>query len=223
MGYYTNIQSRNDLLVSYTNDIFISYRREKYMWTPWTRDDFKRSLEGCLQRELGRPATVFIDEKVPLGSDYVEYLATTLASTRVMVALLSRDYFSSDWCVHELDLMMERSAGNDIIIPIVVHDGEIIPDAVGKIQRADFKKYANPALSHAGPLFAEFFDAVKELAEGVGKAVTDAPAYDEKWTDHFRQRLTEVYRASKAGNRIAPKSFILKELRPSITPFRLSP
>jgi hypothetical protein len=46
-----------------------------------------------------------------------------------MIALLSKDYFSSDWCVHELDLMMERAQGADLIIPIVVHDGDAIPDA----------------------------------------------------------------------------------------------
>jgi hypothetical protein len=209
--------------VPYYHDIFISYRREKYLWTPWARDTFKQALEGCLQRELGEPASVFIDEKVPVGADYVEYLASTLATTKVMVALLSRDYFSSDWCVHELDLMMERAAGRDLIIPIIVHDGEIIPDAVGRIQRADFKKYANPGISHAGALYTEFVDAVKNLAEGIGSAIAGAPAYDDKWNDHFKQRLTEVYEGAAAGNRIAPKSFALKKLRPSTTPPRLNP
>ena len=68
-----------------------------------------------------------------------------------MVALLSKDYFSSDWCVHELDLMMERASNQDLIIPIVVHDGEVIPDAVRQLQYADFREFAIPVLPGCGP------------------------------------------------------------------------
>ena len=116
--------------MSYLNDVFLSYRREKHAWTPWTRETFKRALESCLQRDLGRPATVFFDEQIPMGVDYVNHLAQRLAASRVIVPLLSKDYFSSDWCVHELDLMFERAQGAEIIIPVLVHDGEIIPDAL---------------------------------------------------------------------------------------------
>jgi hypothetical protein len=207
----------------YVNDVFISYRREKHAWTPWTRDIFKQALESCLQRELGEPAKVFMDEQIPVGKNYVEQLATTLATTKILVALLSKDYFSSDWCVHELDLMMERANGKDIIIPILVHDGEIIPDAVDQLQRADFKKFANPALSQAGSLHAEFWNAISQLAPRIGSAIGTAPAFDARWRDHFKQRLSEVYDASKTKTRIPPKLFVLKASAPPKTPPRLNP
>lgn len=207
----------------YVNDVFISYRREKHAWTPWARDIFKLALESWLQRELGKPATVFIDEQIPIGVNYVEHLATTLATTKVMVTLLSRDYFSSDWCIHELDLMMERANGKDIIIPVLVHDGEVIPDAIDVLQRADFKSYANPALSHQGALYADFWSAMGQLAPRIGNAITNAPPFDAKWMDLFKQRLAQVYDASRAGTHLPPRSFALKPSMLLTKPPRLSP
>src|SRR5262252_7221390 len=103
-----------------------------------------------------------------------------------MVALLSKDYFASPWCIHELDLMIERSEGSDLIIPIVVHDGEVIPEAVGRLQHANFKKFANPALCDAGPLYAEFWNAIAEVAPRIGNAIGNVPPFDAKWLRQFK-------------------------------------
>jgi hypothetical protein len=58
--------------MSYENDVFISYRREKNAWTPWARDIFKSALESCLQRELGDPPNIFIDDQTPVGANFVK-------------------------------------------------------------------------------------------------------------------------------------------------------
>jgi hypothetical protein len=208
--------------MSYENDVFISYRREKNAWTPWARDTFKSALESCLQRELGDPAKIFIDHQTPIGANFVNHLASSLAKSKVMVALLSKDYFSSDWCVHELDLMMQRAGGNDLIIPIVVHDGHAIPDAVGLLQYVDFKNYAIPALCDAGPLHAKFWSAVVDLAPRIGSAVEAAPAFDPKWEPLFKQRLTEVHAAWNEGKRVPPSKFTLKATSPPVVPPRMS-
>jgi hypothetical protein len=63
--------------MSYQNDIFISYRREKNAWTPWARDIFKPPLEACLQRELGDPPNIFLDDQIPAGAHFVNHLART--------------------------------------------------------------------------------------------------------------------------------------------------
>lgn len=206
----------------YSNDVFISYRREDYAWTPWARDIFKPALNAWLQRELGNAPDIFIDEQVPVGADYVESLARALATSKVMVAILSKDYFRSDWCIHELDLMMERAGGRNLIIPIVVHDGEVIPDAVHKLQHADFKRFANPALSVAGSLHAEFWEAIRVIAPRVRDAIAEVPAYDSRWIAFFRQRLTHVYNASQTGKNIPlPTQFSLKNSSPPKVPPRL--
>jgi hypothetical protein len=206
----------------YQNDIFISYRREKNAWTPWARDTFKLALESCLQRELGDPPNIFLDDQTPIGTNFVNHLARALARSKVMVALLSKDYFSSDWCVHELDLMMERAQGDDLIIPIVVHDGQAIPDAVSLLQWADFRSYAIPALCHAGPLHAEFWSRLVQLAQRIGNAVQAAPDFDPHWEPAFKQRLTDVRAALMAGARLPPKQFTLKTTAPPKIPPRMS-
>jgi hypothetical protein len=206
----------------YENDIFISYRREKYVWTPWACDTFKPSLEACLQRELGDPPNIFIDAQIPIGTNYVNHLAATLARSKVMVALLSKDYFSSDWCVHELDLMMERAQGVGLIIPIVVHDGHTIPEAVSVLQAADFKDFAIPGFSPAAPLYLKFGAELVKLAERIGKAVEAAPDFDSHWEDAFKQRLTDVHAAHAAGKRVPPKHFTLKATAPPKAPPRIN-
>jgi hypothetical protein len=208
--------------MSYGSDVFISYRREKHAWTPWARDTFRPALESCLQRELGDPPKIFIDHQTPIGANFVNHLASALARSKVMVALLSKDYFSSDWCVHELDLMMERAGGNDLIIPVVVHDGHSIPDAVGLLQHADFRNYAIPALCDAGQLHAEFWSALMSLAPRIGSAIEAVPAFDPKWEPFFKQRFTQVHAAWKAGQRVPPKWFTLKTSSPPMTPPRMS-
>jgi hypothetical protein len=208
--------------MSYQNDIFISYRREKYAWTPWARDTFKVALESCLQRELGDPPNIFIDDQTPIGANFVSHLARTLARSKVMVALLSKDYFTSEWCVHELDLMMERAAGYDLIIPIVVHDGQTIPDAVCLLQYADFRDYAIPALCDAGLLHAEFWSKLVKLAPRIGTAVEVAPDFNPKWELAFQQRLIDVHAAVLAGRRLPPKHFTLKTSPPPKIPPRMS-
>jgi hypothetical protein len=207
----------------YQRDVFISYRREDYAWTPWARDTFKRALESWLQRELGRPANVFIDEQVPVGTDYVNHLAQMLVESKVMVALFSKDYFSSEWCVHELDLMIDRAKGNDLIIPIVVHDGEVIPDALGRLNYADFIEFANPALCNAGPLYVEFWTAIAKLAPRIGSAIDAAPPFDARWLTPFKKRLNDVYKAVLVEKRVAPKNFVLKPSFPPRKVPRLRP
>ena len=94
--------------MSYLHDVFISYKREA-LWTPWTRDHFKTLVQAYLQRELGRSPEIFVDENLDVGEDWVDGLAANLAKSRVLVPIFSGDYFGSDWCLNELDLMLGRS------------------------------------------------------------------------------------------------------------------
>ena len=116
----------------YRHDVFISYRRQ-LLWTPWTRDHFKVLLTAYLQQELGAPPDVFVDERIEVGADWVDELGTHLACSKAMVAILSRDYFGSPWCLHELDLMLERSLGaQPLIVPVIVQDCDnLSPPLVG--------------------------------------------------------------------------------------------
>src|SRR3954454_22733083 len=130
----------------FEHDVFISYKREE-LWTPWVRDHLKSLLRCYLQQDLGRTPDIFADERIEIGADWVKELGAHLASSRVVVAVFSGDYFWSDWCIHELDLTLERcnaacpNGSPRLIIPTVVHDGELIPPAIKRIQAVDIKKY----------------------------------------------------------------------------------
>lgn len=119
--------------MSYQNHIFVSYKREE-LWTPWTRDRLKQLLISYLQPELGgeRPE-IFVDEFIDIGADYVDTLAEQLATSMALVAIFSGDYFASDWCLHELDLMLDRIGGRPgLIFPVVVHDCDSLPAPIDR-------------------------------------------------------------------------------------------
>jgi hypothetical protein len=214
----------------YQHDVFISYRRDED-WTPWTRDHFKRVLRPYLKRDLGREPDIFLDERIEIGADWIDSLGENLAKSKVLVALFSKDYFGSDWCVHELDLVVERArrceSGNlpeaRLIIPVVVHDGEQIPDPVARIQRADISKYWIVCIQREAPEYTGFSIAIKALSPCVARAVETAPAFDDKWIEYCKARFGKVYKASVQRTRVAPTQFKLKDAPPPTVPPQIKP
>jgi TIR domain len=160
----------------YQYDVFISYRRD-VAWTPWTREHFKGLLQSYLLDDLNHTPEIFLDERIEVGADWVDELGGNLAQSKVVVALFSGSYFDSDWCVHELDLIVERARRfkhdflpeSRLIIPVVGQDGEQIPDPVARIQRADISKFRVAWLNKNAPDYYEFSKAIKELSPPVAK------------------------------------------------------
>lgn len=189
--------------MDYEHDLFISYRRQED-WTPWTRQHLGRLLRAYLQQELQRPPDIFIDEHLEVGKNWVNDLAEHLAKSRVMVAIFSADYFSSPWCLHELDLMLERwkpaGAANPVLIfPIVAHDGELIPATIQRLQTPDIKRFRIAGLIRDTPLYQDFSQCVNGFAPGLAKLIQSAPPFDAKWIKHHQTRLNKVFDAWHLG------------------------
>lgn len=185
--------------MAYEHDIFVSYRRE-VQWTPWVRDHLKVLLQSYLQQELGSSPDIFVDERIDVGADWVDELGEHLAKSKVVLAVFSRDYFDSCWCVHELDLILARIqsttlAGSKprLIIPTIVHDGELIPVEVKKIQPCDLKKYRIACINKNTADYHEFSVAIGGLAPKIKSAILTAPAFETKWIDECKQRFNEVF------------------------------
>lgn len=209
--------------MDYENDIFISYRREQH-WTPWTRDLFGGLLRSYLQQELGTAPSIFVDEQLEIGQDWVNELASQLAKSRVVVAVFSRDYFFSPWCLHELDLMLERQEvhGGSLIIPMRAHDGELIPDIVDKTLHGDIEKFRVAGLNSDTPLYQEFSETLKGYAPGIAKLINAAPDFDEQWIDHHKNRFNEVFKEWKRDEVIVGTTqFKNPERKPKKRPPRL--
>lgn len=197
----------------YMHEIFISYKREEN-WTPWVRQ-FASYLKSYLQQDLGFEPRIFIDERIEGGSDWVTEIAYNLATSKVVIPLFSKDYFSSHWCIHELDLMMERAlhSGSNIknqcklIIPALVHDGEIIPSEVNRTQLKDFKEFRTIGICPGTEKFLKYSETLKAFSIEVTRALSSAPSFDVRWIEHHVKRLNEVYGAISSGKVFEPVNF----------------
>ena len=212
--------------MAYEHDIFISYKRE-YCWTPWTRDHFKKLLKSYLQQDLGREPNIFVDERIIVGADWVNSLAEHLANSKILISIFSADYFGSDWCVHELDMMLERSRAclganaedARLIIPVVVHDGEYIPKPVKRLQPADFAAYRIAYINETSPDYHEFSKEMRRLSPMVAKAIQEAPVFDSKWIDHHKERFNKVFENLEKNLPTDPEQFVLRRpLAPIMVP-----
>ena len=139
-------------MADYENDIFLSYRRSDADWVRWTRENFVRAMTSLLRVRLGR-VKVFVDETIEDGASWPNHLAMNLSRSRIMVAVLSRDYFSSDWCRLELALMHHREKSKNfrcaanpwgLIVPVVIDDGNCFPPEVQAMQGEQLHAFANP-------------------------------------------------------------------------------
>jgi len=185
--------------MSYEYDVFVSYRRE-LLWTSWTRDHFKKLLTSYLQQELRRKPEIFVDERIDVEADYVQTLAEGLAKPRALVAIFSGDYFTSLWCLHELDLMLDRSGGNPgLILPVVVHDCEKLPAPLDRIQPANFTRFRTPYFCETGIRYEEFSIAVGALAPPLARVIWSAPVFRDDWVATCTTRLNAVHGATNGG------------------------
>jgi hypothetical protein len=144
-----------------------------------------------------------------------------------MVAVFSGDYFGSDWCMHELDLMHERWQANPastVIVPVLGHDGDKIPDEIGLIQVCDIKAFRNPHIQRNTKRFEEFADEIHKLTPSIAKAILGAPAFDPAWLDACRARFLEVYQCHCTKTKLSVRTITPKPLSPiPLVPPRVTP
>jgi hypothetical protein len=197
--------------MSYQHDVFISYRGQK-LWTPWVRDHFKKLLIAYLQQELGSEPDIFVDERIHVGQDWVKALGEHLATSKVLVVIFSGDYFGSDWCLHELDLMIARShlIESTLIVPVVVHDGNLIPPEAKRIQCTDMSKYRIAYINETTHDYQEFSKSMGKLAPDVARAINSAPVFNTEWIIEYQARFNEVFEAVNKKESLDPRHFIAK-------------
>jgi len=193
--------------MSYQHDVFISYLREP-QWTPWTRDYLKRELNAHLTDKLAKRPDIFVDERIEVGEDWVDGLGDHLARSKVLVAVFSTGYFNSDWCRHELDLMLDRTGGGvGLFAPIVVEDCDQLPDPVSRAQKKDFKDYRLSRMNPNGQTYEDFSRAVRDLTADIAQRIITAPAFDPTWINTCITRFRAVHTEITAGKQLAPTHY----------------
>ncbi|MDV6347147.1 toll/interleukin-1 receptor domain-containing protein [Nitrosomonas sp. Is35] len=200
-------------MIDYENDIFVSYRRSDIDWVRWTRENFVRALTALLRVRLGN-VKVFIDETIEDGASWPNHLAMSLSRSRIMVAVLSRDYFQSDWCRLELALMNHRekegnfrNASNPwgLIIPVVIDDGNCFPPEVQAMQGESLYAFANPFMRPDSPRQEELADVLRnKLCASIEKALTSVPPFDSAWEQIAHEQFEGLFRIQIQSQKTVP-------------------
>jgi hypothetical protein len=187
----------------YEHDIFVSYRRSDDLWIRWTKENLVRALWTLLRPGLGS-VSIFMDESIETGADWPHYLARHLSRSKIMFAILSRDYFQSNWCRLELALMHKReeltnfrtsSNPAGLIVPVVIDDGTSFPAEVRKMQSEPLNPFANPFMRIESPKQEELAEVLKQrVCPTVERALNRAPAFDPGWEQLAHKQFEHMFR-----------------------------
>jgi hypothetical protein len=127
-GWGYRVYPRGGAALSYRHEIFVSYRREVPRAAWWTRELLLPTLRDFLTLDHGFAATdVFADADLPSGADWDRALRGALSHTKVLMPVLSADYFQSAWCARELETFLHRAhlTGSRVVLPL--HGREPVP------------------------------------------------------------------------------------------------
>ena len=200
-------------MADYENHIFISYRRSDADWVRWTSENFVRALTSLLRLRVGA-LKVFMDEKIEDGASWPNHLALSLSRSRIMVAVLSRDYFQSDWCRLELALMHHReTTGNfrtaanpwGLIIPVIIDDGNCFPPAVQAMQGEPLHAFANPFMRPDSPKQEALAEVLRnKLCASIEQALAVVPPYDPAWEKLAHKQFEGAFQIHMQSQKTVP-------------------
>jgi len=175
--------------MDYEHHIFISYAHGD-LWTTWVRGTFVPRLRAYLQLEAGR-LEIFVDDQIQSGARWENVLKRKVARSKLMLSLLSADYFQRDWCRREMSLIFEREKDLNLIgcddnygllVPVRLGDGDLFPELVGRVQYHDFEEFADPDLPPGSPRASEFNRNLKKLAKTIARTLPKVPECCDSWT-----------------------------------------
>ena len=174
----------------YKYDVFISYCRRGTV-QKWLLNHFYDKLRECLADQFAPPPEVYMDRVMPRAVHWPSHLQIALRHSKIMIQLLSPNYFTSRWCMAELRSMRAREemlglAGPDIaqglIYPILYSDSENFPAEARQRSWVDFKEFANPDPPYQQTAaFIDFHRGVNELASDLVQLVRQVPDWRSDW------------------------------------------
>ena len=168
-------------------------------WVRWTQENLVRPLRSLLRPALG-DVRIFLDEQIETGVSWPARLAAAHTRSRLLVPVLSRDYFNSPWCRLELALMYEREKllgfrtldkPQVLILPFIIDDGECFPPEVQAMQGEGIHKFANPFMCTNTPSQEAFAEHLRHWCPRAVQALQFVPPLDPQWGtlahDQFNQ------------------------------------
>jgi TIR domain len=176
--------------LAYLYDVFVSYRRRSPVYD-WVHVHFFPLLRGHLDALGPRDIDVFVDTTIETGDAWPEALKAALRRSRVLVPVLSANYFRSDWCMAEFETIRERERlsgfrttdnPHGLILPVRFSDGTFFSSDAQAIQYFDMSAWCVSAPGFAASeTFVPFELAVAEFAQQVVDRLDDAPVWRDDW------------------------------------------
>jgi hypothetical protein len=174
----------------YEYDVFLSYSRAGG-WSDWVIAHFRPIVQHWLTSELGREAQIFQDTRdiVP-GDRWPERIENALGSSKIMIALLSRNYFSSEWCVRELGSMYARAEhfrenglSGRIIFPVAIHDSDPneVPELVRSLEIKGIQDFCDPFMHPKGDTREQLSSALRAFCRHAAMEIESLPANSAQW------------------------------------------
>lgn len=168
--------------MAYKYDLFISYTWRVPRAQRWVRGVLFEPLCDFLELEAGIPKQrVFLDEREVRPGEHVQPVVhRALLSSKVMLAVLSPQYFQSGWCLTEFHTMRQRATatGARVLHPIAVWDGDLYPHEARALGPQDFNQWGT---LDRGMRRKRWTDTTKALAIELGELVRQAPEHDAAW------------------------------------------
>jgi hypothetical protein len=200
--------------MEYEHHIFVSYAQGR-IWSPWVKDIFVPRLQAYLELEVG-PVVISVDYQIEPGTLWGPNLHRRVARSKLMLSLLSANYFHREWCRREMALMFQREKslgleGRDenygLLIPVRLGDGLTFPDLIGRVQHVDFEEFTNPDLPPGSPSAAGFNQRLRKLAQAIGRTLPRVPdECSDQWNeftgDEYLSRLSAKPLPAPAPSRL---------------------
>ncbi|GAB3444007.1 TIR domain-containing protein [Actinophytocola sediminis] len=174
----------------YKFDVFISYSRRGNV-QKWLLNHFYPKLQDCLADQLAPAPTVYIDRLMPHGVHWPSSLKKALRHTKIMIPVLTPQYFESRWCMAEWRSMREREKllgladleiPQSLRYPILYADSQNFPDEGRELAWQDFKEHSMPDPGFQDSReYVPFHRRVVTLAEDLAELLVQVPAWQPDW------------------------------------------
>jgi len=153
-------------------DLFVSYASEDNV-DGWV-ERFQEQLTGEVKRLLGRPfseSTVYLDKlRLNVGQAYPTELDNAARDSALLVALLSPNYVTSDWCSRERQQFQQRLPRGlsfaECLAAVLVRPTGSLPQILSDAQHKGFVAQGAQKPWPSGS--KKFKESVDQLAVGVG-------------------------------------------------------
>jgi TIR domain. len=172
----------------YRYELFISYTWRVPRAQSWVRDVLAPPLYDFLALEANIDKnSVFLDDRVNRpGIDVEQSVHEALRDSKVLLAILSPQYFDSGWCLTEFHTMLDRqnTTGQHIIYPLRVWDGNKYSADARNLNPLDFNKWGT---LERGMVRKRWNDTVKDLVKELETLIANSPAHNPAWTVNLKQ------------------------------------